>query len=221
MKRKANIQTIKRIVRAYDSRIIRWYSNIRFTIMRVRFLEEIDQYIPHVGNTLDLGCGFGLFSLYFAVTGPSRTLMGIDLNANRISTARRCAERLQVSNAEYAACDATSFEPKKKLACVYTLDLLHHLPAEMVPVILGRIYSWLEDDGILLIKDVDTVPAYKRWFTLALDRAMVGMEPIRYWSASEMIGMVEDVGFQAFTHEMRDVLPYPHRLYICRKRKTR
>ena len=32
----------------------------------LRFLEEIEQYLPDHGTILDLGCGFGLFSLYIA-----------------------------------------------------------------------------------------------------------------------------------------------------------
>ena len=91
-------------------------------------------------------------------------------------------------------------------------------PQDSVAPLLQRIYDALLPDGILLVKDVDTVPAYKRLFTLALDRAMVGLEPIHYWPARDLISLLECVGFQVYSHEMRDILPYPHRLYICRKR---
>ncbi|UCE58134.1 MAG: methyltransferase domain-containing protein [Phycisphaerales bacterium] len=98
------------------------------------------------------------------------------------------------------------------------LDLLHHLPKASVPPLLSRLHDALAHDGVMLVKDVDTRPFYKRWFTLWLDRLMVGMEPIHYWSVEAMIDMLEDTGFEVYTHEMRDILPYPHRLYICRKK---
>jgi predicted RNA methylase len=46
--------------------IIRLYCFVRFKIIHLRFLEEIEQYLPNEGDILDLGCGFGLFALYIA-----------------------------------------------------------------------------------------------------------------------------------------------------------
>ena len=210
-------QCIRRIIHSYDDLIIQAYCRTRFIIMNLRFLEEMDQYIPRTGDVLDFGCGFGLFSLYFASVAPSRRLLGVDLNRRRIGIARRCAQRLHLKHVEYVVGDAAQFPVPRGLACVYMLDLLHHLPAPAVQPLLERIGEMLRPPAVLLIKDVDTNPFYKRWFTLLLDRLMVGLEPIRYWPAREMIVMVERAGFQVYTHELRDVLPYPHRLYICRK----
>jgi SAM-dependent methyltransferase len=212
---------MKRIIASYDSTIIRAYCRIRFIIMRIRFLEELDQYIPSTGRVLDLGCGFGLFSLFFASSVPSRRLLGVDLNQRRISMAKRSADRLRLGNVEFVEADADDAKLPPELACVYMLDLLHHLPETKVAPLLSRVHGALVTGGTLLIKDVDTRPFYKRWFTLWLDRLMVGMEPIRYWSAEEMIDMLEDQGFTVYSHELRDILPYPHRLYICRKQTAR
>jgi SAM-dependent methyltransferase len=208
---------IRRIIASYDDFIIRWYCRIRFIILRLRFLEEIDQYIPRSGRILDVGCGFGLFSLFFASRCPCRELYGFDVDAERIATASHCASLLGLTNAHYEVGDAAITTLPDGLACIYTLDLLHHLPPGIVVPLLHRMHAALADAGILIIKDVDTRPVYKRTFTLALDRLMVGMEPIRYWSVQEMLSMLAEAGFAAHTHAMRDILPYPHRLYICRK----
>ena len=53
----------KRIIGSYRNLIIRTYCYIRFLIMNMRILEEIEQYLPKTGRVLDVGCGFGLFSL--------------------------------------------------------------------------------------------------------------------------------------------------------------
>src|SRR2546429_8351241 len=86
--------TIRSIVRAYDDPVVRAYCWARFLVLRQRFLEEIGQYLPPAGPVLDIGCGFGLFSLYYAATGPPRLLRGLDVNAPRIPLARRAAPRL-------------------------------------------------------------------------------------------------------------------------------
>jgi SAM-dependent methyltransferase len=53
-----------------------------------RFLDEIGQYLPERGRVLDLGCGFGLFSLYYASVHPGLRLEGLDRNPRRIAMAR-------------------------------------------------------------------------------------------------------------------------------------
>ena len=75
-------------------------------ILRQTFLQEIGQYLPREGRVLDLGCGFGLFSLYFAIDAPERQMIGVDLDANRIESARECARRLDVANVDYTAQNA-------------------------------------------------------------------------------------------------------------------
>jgi SAM-dependent methyltransferase len=74
---------LRRIVASYDSVPVRIYSRIRFSILRQVFLEEIGQYLPREGRVLDIGCGFGLFSLYFASLAPGCQLTGVDRDARR------------------------------------------------------------------------------------------------------------------------------------------
>jgi tRNA/tmRNA/rRNA uracil-C5-methylase (TrmA/RlmC/RlmD family) len=92
---------IRRIIRAYDDPIVRAYCWVRFWILRQRFLDEIGQYLPEAGPVLDIGCGFGLFSLYYAATAPARFVRGVDLNPRRIAMARRAAARLAIDNVAY------------------------------------------------------------------------------------------------------------------------
>src|SRR5262245_25918000 len=87
---------IRRVIAAYDDPVVRAYCWARFWILRQRFLDEIGQYLPPAGPVLDIGCGFGLFSLYYAAVEPGRFLRGIDRSARRIALARRAAARLGV-----------------------------------------------------------------------------------------------------------------------------
>jgi SAM-dependent methyltransferase len=98
--------TIRRIIGAYDDPVIRAYCWARFWILRQRFLDEIGQYLPASGAVLDIGCGFGLFSLYYAATSPGRFVRGLDVNLKRIGVARRAAARLGIDNVHYEQGDA-------------------------------------------------------------------------------------------------------------------
>jgi 2-polyprenyl-3-methyl-5-hydroxy-6-metoxy-1,4-benzoquinol methylase len=210
--------TIRSIVRAYDDPIVRAYCWGRFAILRQRFLDEIGQYLPASGSVLDIGCGFGLFSLYYASTGPGRLVRGIDLNPRRIGMARRAATRLGLENVVYEELDARHFKGDSPVSAAYMLDIVHHLPNDAVPSLLRELHRAIAPGGLLMVKDVDTRPAPKRWFTWALDKLMNPRAPVRYWSSEELTDALGNVGFTVRHHLMVDVLPYPHILYVCTRR---
>jgi SAM-dependent methyltransferase len=168
---------------------------------------------------LDIGCGFGLFSLYYAATAPGRLVRGLDVNARRIAMARRAAQRLGLDNVVYEHGDARNFKGDTEVAAAYMLDIVHHVPPATVPPLLGQLRRALAPGGLLLVKDVDTRPAPKRWFTWTLDRLMAPRTPVRYWSADELTAALERAGFGVRRHLMVDLLPYPHVLYICEARR--
>jgi 2-polyprenyl-6-hydroxyphenyl methylase/3-demethylubiquinone-9 3-methyltransferase len=205
------------VIRAYDDWIVRTYCWGRFWILRQRFLDEIGQYLPAQGRVLDIGCGFGLFSLYYASVRPGLRIEGIDRNTRRIAMARRAARRLGLDNVRYEVGDARDFRGGERFDAAYMLDIVHHVPEETVRPLLEQLAKALPARGLLLIKDVDTRPAYKRWFTHALDRLMDPRSPVRYWSAEELAGLLGEVGFRVRRHLMVDFLPYPHVLYVCER----
>jgi 2-polyprenyl-6-hydroxyphenyl methylase/3-demethylubiquinone-9 3-methyltransferase len=209
---------IRRIIAAYDDPIVRAYCWARFWILRQRFLDEIGQYLPASGPVLDIGCGFGLFSLYYAATGPGRFIRGVDVNPRRIALARRAAARLGIENVAYEVGDARTFKGDGEAAATYMLDIVHHIPPDTVPPLLGRLHACLAPGGVLLVKDVDTRPAPKRWFTWALDKLMAPGTPVRYWSAEELGLALRAAGFDTRRHAMLDFLPYPHVLHIATRR---
>ena len=211
--------TVRKIIRAYDDPVVRAYCWVRFGILRQRFLDEIGQYLPATGPVLDIGCGFGLFSLYYAATAPGRFVRGLDVNERRIGLARRAAARLGLDNVAYEHGDARNFKSDGDVAAAYMLDIVHHVPVAAVPPLLARLRRSLPEGGRLLVKDVDTRPAAKRWFTWLLDRLMTPGTPVRYWNAEELTHALEVAGFVVRRHLMVDVLPYPHILYICEARE--
>lgn len=210
---------VKRIIRAYDDPVVRAYCWARFGILRQRFLDEIGQYLPEAGPVLDIGCGFGLFSLYYAATAPRRLLRGLDLNPRRVAQARRAARRLGLHNVVYETGDARDFKGDGEVGAAYMLDIVHHVPPASVPPLLRELRRCLPAGGRLLVKDVDTRPAPKRWFTWLLDRAMAPATPVHYWSADVLSAALTDAGFFVHRHLMVDVLPYPHVLYVCEARR--
>jgi len=209
-----------KVVQAYDDWVIRGYCRGRFWILRQRFLDEIGQYLPVQGRVLDLGCGFGLFSLYYASVYPGLTIEGFDLNPRRILMARAAALRLGLGNVRYEVGDVMEFRGGPRFDAAYMLDIVHHIPKHAVQPLLEQLAKTLPEGGRLLVKDVDRAPAYKRWFTHALDKVMDPWTPVHYWAADDLQRLLEVVGFRVHRHLMNDILPYPHVLYVCERTRV-
>jgi 2-polyprenyl-3-methyl-5-hydroxy-6-metoxy-1,4-benzoquinol methylase len=209
-----------KVVQAYDDWVIRGYCWGRFWILRQRFLDEIGQYLPVQGRVLDLGCGFGLFSLYYASVHPGLTIEGFDLNPRRILMARAAALRLGLGNVRYEVDDVMEFRGGPRFDTAYMLDIVHHIPKHAVQPLLEQLAKTLPEGGRLLVKDVDRAPAYKRWFTHALDKVMDPWTPVHYWAADDLQRLLEVVGFRVHRHLMNDILPYPHVLYVCERTRV-
>jgi predicted O-methyltransferase YrrM len=205
------------IVRAYDSTLVRAYCVVRFRIIRGRFLEEIAQFLPREGNVLEIGCGFGLFGLYFARALPDLTLHGFDVDAGRIDLAESARRKLGLTNISFSVGDARTESLGTGLDAVYTLDIIHHLEPSDARDVLHRIYESLRPGGTLLVKDVDTRPRYKMAFTWLLDVLMTRGERPHYWSRADLTALLRDTGFDVVRYAMVDALPYPHELFLCMK----
>src|SRR5262249_23890599 len=184
-------EAIARVVAAYDDPIIRAYSRGRFLILRQRFLDEIGQYLPEEGTVLDIGCGFGLFSLYYAQLFPGASFQGVDLSARRVALATQAARRLGLANTAYSVDDARGYQAAGALAAAYMLDIVHHIPPETVEPLLSGLYKAVRPGGRLIVKDVDSRPFYKRWFTHALDFLMSPRGDVHYWPASELQALLQ------------------------------
>jgi 2-polyprenyl-3-methyl-5-hydroxy-6-metoxy-1,4-benzoquinol methylase len=211
---------IKRtLIKAYSDPVVRIYCTIRFRIMNIRILEEIGQYLPKSGNIMDIGCGFGLFSHYYALLSPDRRFTCLDISKTRIQTALEVSRKLNLSEhiTYYAAPAEHLSEVPGVFQAVYMLDIIHHLRKDSYKVLLHTIYDKLAPHGILILKDIATKPKWKVCFTWLLDMLMNPKSPPHYISIRTLRDQLEQTGFDVKIHELRDILPYPHVLYVCRK----
>ena len=216
-------ELVRRIIRSYSSATVRLYSTVRFRVIPLRFLSELAQYIPDQGRVLDLGCGFGLFTLYFAALNPASQFVGVDVSRSRIALAIGSARKLGIRNTEFICSDVREVElGESAFDTVTTLDLMHHLPIQEGNTIIKKVQStWLSPHGMFVMKDVTTWPRPMLYFTFLLDLLMNPGESFYYRSADVWIDLLTQVGFASVEkHYLWDLLPYPHILLIARKREA-
>lgn len=210
-------EALTRIVRALPP-IERAYASIRFLIMRPKLLSALDLLLPEDGRILDIGCGFGLFSAYFAQTQPQRRIVGVDPDARRVSIATRVCEKLGLRGHRFHAGDARSAELEGTFDAAYILDVMHHIPREDQEPLLERLRDLLAPHGVLILKDITTEPWAGLKFTELLDRVMVGWdEPLAYRHHREWARILVGLGFKVRVVRVPDILPYPHVIIAATK----
>jgi 2-polyprenyl-3-methyl-5-hydroxy-6-metoxy-1,4-benzoquinol methylase len=217
---KAKRASASRIISAYPG-ILRLYAFVRFKIIHIRFLEEIEQYLPDRGEILDLGCGFGLFAMYMARSKPDARVIGLDINARRLQIARDAAAKLGIRNVSFEQRDLRDWHPDRSIAGAYALDVFHHIPPASGDRLLCDLFAHLEPGGRFLLKDIDTLPRGMLWFTYLLDALMSPRDDFHYRSAGAWQRQLRASGFAPIRlHYLWDILPYPHILLICDKPKS-
>jgi 2-polyprenyl-3-methyl-5-hydroxy-6-metoxy-1,4-benzoquinol methylase len=213
---------VRRIAAALPP-VERAYAHVRFGIFRTKFLALMNLALPDEGRLLDIGCGFGLFSIYFAMTGRRRRIRGVDPDRRRVEMARRVAAQLGVADrVEYEVGTAEALPLVEPYDGIYMLDVLHHLRRDQQVPLLHRLRRLVRPGGTLLIKDVTTDMPLKLKFTELLDRAVVGWkEPLEYRHHGEWGVLLRRLGFAVRTVRVPDLLPYPHVVMLARSQQLR
>ncbi|MBX3083103.1 MAG: class I SAM-dependent methyltransferase [Anaerolineae bacterium] len=218
--RRRKLDAQRTIINAYHNALIRWYCRFRFHIINVDFLDTLEQHLAEDAHVLDIGCGFGLFALYYAIQSPARKVVGFDLSEPRIKEAQLVTQKLGLDNVTFFCQDAGEYRFNATFDAVVTLDLLHHVAAEVAERLIQQAYEALTPGGTLIVKDVNTRPVHKLYFTYALDKAMMPRSPVHYRSDLAWKQLMLSAGFaEVFSYPLNDYLPYPHMLIVARKAK--
>ena len=106
-------------------------SSSRFGAMRAS-AEEVLPYLPVMGAMLDLGCGPGHLTSWYARQSPSATITGCDREPAFIDSATSDATRLGIENVTYVVADVTKGIPAGPFELIVSTQSVADADAESV-----------------------------------------------------------------------------------------
>lgn len=96
-------------------------------------------------RVLDLGCGWGSFTLFAAERFPRARFTAVSNSAPQGAFIRARARARGLANVEVLTADVNRFEPDGHFDRVVSIELFEHV--RNWPELLRRIHRWLEPDG--------------------------------------------------------------------------
>ncbi len=178
----------------------------------------VEKHVPKDGRIYDLGCGFGLFSVFMYAKSSNREIIAVDWIEERINFALVSSNKIKfvyadVFNMLLDSCKA-----------VILIDILYLFDHTRQKELLLKCYHALENNGVLLIKEMDTGPLLKYLWCLIQESIVTKIfkrnlsTGMYFWNRSKFINFLEGIGFSVKPLKLDKGYLYPHILYVCEKK---
>ncbi|GMV88038.1 MAG: hypothetical protein AMXMBFR81_09690 [Chthonomonas sp.] len=114
----------------------------------------LDRFCMPGMRCLDLGSGGGDVATTMAFrVGVSGSVLGVELDAEKVAMASAEAHALSLMNVAYETADVNAWSPSEPFDLIYARFLLSHLPSRRE--LLRRAKGWLSPGGVLVLEDID------------------------------------------------------------------
>jgi cyclopropane fatty-acyl-phospholipid synthase-like methyltransferase len=202
---------IKQTIDRYPLYWPRIYAYLRTKILPV---VEIEESIPREGKILDVGCGYGVTTIYFALTCDKRRLIGSELVDKRIMIASNVSAG--IPNVSFIVKNLIG-TTEESFDSIVAIDLLHHITDADKAQFIDGCRKTLAHDGILVIKDIDKSPYLKYAWNYLHDKLMTNGDTLYFYSADQIKDLLLKNGFNILEEHRLKSLFYPHVLIVCKK----
>lgn len=174
------------------------YTNVgnyaRFTVFK-KLVNRIS--LPTESKVLDLGTGFGEYSLSLAQALPKASIHALDIDVNRIRSVKKAISELKLSNVLTHTKPIAEISPSN-FDFIFTIDVFEHIDPQEMP--FKASYEKLKPGGYFLVKipnEVQKTIFPERYF-----------EEHQDWLEEEHIGQVYNLDglVNRFTEEGFDIV---------------
>ncbi|MGV3612964.1 MAG: 1-acyl-sn-glycerol-3-phosphate acyltransferase [Fluviicola sp.] len=129
--------------------VLEWYVRVKWMMERKNF----DYYNALIGSRkriVDVGCGYGYLSVFLNYFDPSREIIGMDYDEEKVAVADNCVKRSP--NLSFQSADIREWELPESDVYFFN-DVIHYLRPEEQMELLKKVNTKLGANGIIVIRD--------------------------------------------------------------------
>lgn len=177
-------------------------------------IDLLKAILPADGVILDLGCGEGMLTNLLAKNLAGARFRGIDTDFPKIELALRNAP----PNASFICEDINKCEYPPSAAAIFN-DVLHHRDDAEQSRMLAKAFALLDDDGILILKEVDARDAADRLWTRYWDRKLYPNDSLNFHTSDQWVRILNQAGFRLLAiHRVTHPWPAARTIFVATKR---
>jgi cyclopropane-fatty-acyl-phospholipid synthase len=98
---------------------------------------------------MDLGCGWGSFTLYAASRYPHAVVTAVSNSASQREWIERKAKERKLDNVEVITADIASFDTERRFDRIVSIEMMEHM--KNYELLFEKISKWLDDEGKMFV----------------------------------------------------------------------
>lgn len=135
----------------YKGPVEEWY--VRIKVKMEKNYQLFDSLIPSTASITNIGCGYGTLDYMLAMLSPSRQILGIDYDEDKIDVAN--ASFLKRDNINFVYANALEYDlPKSDV--IILCDILHYMSLNDQQFLIEKCAKSLNKGGLMIVRDANT-----------------------------------------------------------------
>ena len=136
----------------------------------------VELLVSEQGRILDLGCGFGHFSMYLALMAPARRVVGVDIDAAKIAKGVAAVADLGLGDRVELRAVERGWRPgPDEFDAIVLCDVLYLYGAEAAVELVDVVAAAVRPGGRVVVKEMAETPRWKHAFGVAQERLATGV----------------------------------------------
>ena len=186
-------------------------SFLKHSLYPVKYFKRI---LPSYGTIVDLGCGEGMLTNLLSRILPGADLIGVDKDKGRIEKAKI----VSAGKTRFIASDIMEFNIPGARAAIVN-DVLHHHPYDHQERLLLKVHKLLDDDGLLILKEVDAGDMADRSWTSFWDKKLYPEDRLFFRKTSDWKEALKKAGFRVLeTYRVKHFWPASRTVIVATKK---
>lgn len=194
----------------------RIYLVIRILLIPQNVFDTIEATSKGHHSLIDIGCWFGIISLYLKYIGYEGIIFGLDIDENRIALLQAICQKHWRTNMTFETRDFIQqwFKGLEGYELGIMIDILHHLDEKTQTTLIAHLWSGIPN---VLVKDIDTKPQRKYCRNYFHDRYVMRNRILCFLWSPAIQRLFEKQGYNTIRSFPSSLFPYPHYLLYCTK----